>query len=265
MMRALQKYALSNTQMALSVETCVARHTGDRTEQQDRVGIFGHASLPGMLMAVVADGMGGHTGGAMAAEQVLLKAKQNFEMFAPREESAENLLGGIISEAHLVIKLTRFTSEQDPHSTAVVLLLQPGRVDWAHCGDSRLYHFRDGELVGRTTDHSLVEELRRKGMITAAAALSHPQRNVLMSCLGAERDPRIDYATCLDLVAGDTFLLCSDGLWGDVRDDEIAAQLSDRSAREAAQALISLARSRSDGYGDNISIAIVKLVDAPRR
>lgn len=67
--------------MALSVETCVARHTGDRTEQQDRVGIFGHASLPGMLMAVVADGMGGHTGGAMAAEQVLLKAKQNFEMF----------------------------------------------------------------------------------------------------------------------------------------------------------------------------------------
>ena len=252
-------------QMALSVETCVARHTGDRTEQQDRVGIFGHASLPGMLMAVVADGMGGHTGGAMAAEQVLLKAKQNFEMFTPRDESAEHFLAGIINEAHLVIKLTRFTSEQDPHSTAAVLLLQPGRADWAHCGDSRLYHFRDGRLVTRTTDHSLVEELSRKGMISAAAALSHPQRNVLMSCLGAEREPRIDHASQLGLVAGDTFLLCSDGLWGDLSEHEIGAELNARSAREGAQALISLARARSDGYGDNISVAIVRLVEAPAR
>ena len=265
MMRDLQICVSPNTLMALSVETCVARHTGDRTEQQDRVGIFGHASLPGMLMAVVADGMGGHTGGAMAAEQVLLKAKQNFEMFAPREESAEKLLRGILTESHLVIKLTRFTSEQDPHSTAVVLMLQPGRVDWVHCGDSRLYHFREGRLIKRTVDHSLVEELSRKGMISAAAALSHPQRNVLVSCLGAEREPRIEYATQAGLVAGDTFLLCSDGLWGDLGEDEIAEHLANRTAREAAQALISLARSRSDGYGDNISVAIVRLVEAPPR
>jgi serine/threonine protein phosphatase PrpC len=79
----------------------------------------------------------------MAAEQVILKARQNFESFAPASESAPDLLRSI-DEAHIVIKLTRFTSEQDPHSTAVVFMMQPDRADWAHCGDSRFYHFRSG-------------------------------------------------------------------------------------------------------------------------
>ena len=123
-------------------EACVAKHTGDRTEQQDRAAVFAHPTRKGTLMAVLADGMGGHSGGAMAAEQVILKAKQNFEAFAPASESPEELLRSIIDEAHIVIKLTRFTSEQDPHSTAVVFMMQQGKAYWAHCGDSRMYHFR---------------------------------------------------------------------------------------------------------------------------
>jgi len=137
-------------------EACVAKHTGDRTEQQDRAAVFAHPTRKGTLMAVLADGMGGHSGGAMAAEQVILKAKQNFEAFAPASESAPDLLRSIVDEAHIVIKLTRFTSEQDPHSTAVVFMMQPDRADWAHCGDSRFYHFRNGVLVTRSVDHSLV-------------------------------------------------------------------------------------------------------------
>ncbi|THF60483.1 PP2C family protein-serine/threonine phosphatase [Pseudothauera rhizosphaerae] len=251
--------------MPLTIETCVARHTGDRKEQQDRVALFAHPTLPGTMMAVLADGMGGHSGGAMAAEQVLIKAKQNFEAYAPRSETPEHLLDSVVNEAHVVIKLTRFTSEQDPHSTAVVLMLQPGRADWVHCGDSRLYHFRSGELVSRTKDHSLVGELQRQGRIDETAALRHPQRNVLLSCLGSEREPDIEHGRQMPLKAGDSFLLCSDGLWTYFSDEELCGAVAALPTREAAQTLVTRARERADGYGDNISVAIIKLVEAPVR
>ncbi len=250
--------------MPLTIETCVARHTGDRREQQDRVGLFAHPTRPGTMLAVLADGMGGHSGGAMAAEQVVLKAKQNFEAFSPSSESPEHLLEGIVSEAHLVIKLTRFTSEKDPHSTAVVLVLQPDRINWIHCGDSRLYHFRGSRLVSRTQDHSLVGELQRKGKLDEAGALSHPQRNVLLSCLGSERPPKTSLGRVTPLVAGDSFLLCSDGLWAYFSDREFGTAISSFPAREAAELLIKHARERAAGGGDNISLAIVKLVDPQR-
>lgn len=247
--------------MALKVETCVARHQGDRAEQQDRVAIFGHPERAGMLMAVLADGMGGHSGGAMAAEQVLLKARQNFEAFAPKEETPEMLLSSIVQESHLVIKLTRFTSEQDPHSTAVAFLLQPDRADWVHCGDSRFYHYRGDQLVYRSADHSLVGELQRKGRLTEASALTHPHRNVLLSCLGSEREPRVDLGCVAPLIGGDSFLLCSDGVWAYFADHEIGAILATMSARDACQALISTARERARGEGDNLSLAVVRLVE----
>jgi serine/threonine protein phosphatase PrpC len=249
--------------MPLIVETCVARHTGDRKEQQDRVGLFAHPSQRGVMMAVLADGMGGHSGGALAAEQVLLKARQNFDAYSPAVETPEHLLRGIISEAHLVIRLTRFTSEKDPHSTAVVLMLQPGRVSWIHCGDSRLYHFRDSAMVSRSRDHSLVGELQRKGKLDEAAALVHPQRNVLLSCLGSDRPPQVQFSEALSPAAGDSFLLCSDGLWGQLSDNELAASVSSLPARDAAQALVNTARERATGSGDNISLIIIKLVEAP--
>ena len=247
--------------MPLTIETCVARHTGDRTEQQDRVGLFAHPERPGLMLAVLADGMGGHTGGALAAEQVLLKAKQNFEAYSPESESPEHLLESIVSEAHVVIKLSRYTSEQDPHSTAVVMVLQPGKVNWIHCGDSRIYHFRGSQLVSRSQDHSLVSELQRKGKLDEAAALNHPQRNVLLSCLGSERPPRTSLGMAAPLVGGDSFLLCSDGLWSYFSDRELGVALASFSAREAAQILINHARERAAGGGDNISLAIVKLID----
>ncbi len=247
--------------MPLSVETCVARHIGDRQEQQDRVALFAHPIRNGTLLAVLADGMGGHSGGAMAAEQVLIKAKQNFDSFAPRSETPRGLLESIVNEAHLVIKLTRFTSEQDPHSTAVVFLLHAGEAVWAHCGDSRLYHFRGVETVKRSQDHSLVGELQRKGRLDEAGALSHPQRNVLLHCLGSEREPRIEHGGVSALHAGDSFLLCSDGLWGYFNDSELATTIHTNTAREAAQFLIDEARVRGAGGGDNISLAIIKLIE----
>lgn len=245
--------------MPFAIDTCAAMHIGDRHDQQDRVAIVPHPTRSDCLLAVLADGMGGHTGGAIAAQQVILKAKQNFASYQPSSESIQDFLHSVIDEAHVVIKLTRFTSEADPHSTAVVMLLRPGHADWAHCGDSRLYHFRRGRMVSRTPDHSLVGELVRTNRITEEMAQYHPQRNLLLSCLGAEKDPRIDFGGAPVLEPGDCFLLCSDGLWGLVGDEELGRTLHELDARGAARALIDLARSRGEGGGDNISLAIVKI------
>ena len=246
--------------MGLKVDSCVARHQGDRREQQDRTAIFAHPTRSGVMLAALADGMGGHSGGAMAAEQVVLKARQNFEIYNPGEPPDE-LLASTINDAHFVIKLTRFTSEQDPHSTAVLLLLHGGRADWAHTGDSRLYHFHGDKLMHMSGDHSLVAEMVRKGSLTADQAKSYPHKNVLIGCLGGEREPMIDLGHVAPLRDGDAFLLCSDGLWAYFEPAELGGVLSAHAPREAAEMLINRARQRGEGAGDNISLVIVKLSD----
>lgn len=249
--------------MRVSVETSVARHIGGRKEQQDRVAILSHPSHPGAVLVALADGMGGHSGGAMAAEQLLIAAQQNFESFTPATEQPPQLLEAVIRDAHSAIRLSRFTSEQDPHSTAVVFMLFRGRAYWAHCGDSRLYHCRSRKMLLRTRDHSLVEELQRQGKLTAQEALHHPQRNVLIACLGGDRMPPIERGNCDSVVAGDAFLICSDGLWSFFPDgEELACILDDFPANEASRRLLTLARERAHGGSDNITLAIVKFVAA---
>jgi len=247
--------------MALSVETCAAQHIGDRKEQQDRVALFPHPSRPGLLMAMLADGMGGHTGGAMAAEQVVFKARQTFETFAPADETPQDLLRTIIGESHVVIKLTIIPRAQDPHTTACVLLFQAGRVDWAHCGDSRIYHFRNDKLISRSSDHSYVNEMVKQGYLTPEQAEHHPQKNVLLGCLGSEREPTIDFGGTAPLADGDIFLLCSDGLWAYFSDAELGGVLAAHPPRAAAEILIQRSRDRANGHGDNCSVAIIKLVE----
>jgi serine/threonine protein phosphatase PrpC len=250
--------------MSLTVEACVAQHIGDRTEQQDRVAIHAHPRAKGTLLAALADGMGGHTGGALAAEQVLHSARHVFEAGGFVPAATREVLAEAIREAHDAIRLTRYTSEQDPHSTACLLVLQPGRCDWAHCGDSRIYHFRDGRRLMRSADHSYVMDLVRQGLITEAQAERYPQKNVLVSCLGDDEAPRIDLGGIAPPVAGDCFLLCSDGVWAYFPDDEMGAVLRDHPPRQAAQALIDGARQRARGRGDNCALAIIRLkAEAP--
>jgi serine/threonine protein phosphatase PrpC len=251
--------------MPLTIEACTAQHIGDRTEQQDRVAIFPHPKTKGALLAALADGMGGHTGGALAAEQVLHAANNSFTAIGPTPAHVREMLESGINDAHDGIRLTRYTSEQDPHSTACLLILQPGRADWAHSGDSRIYHFRDGQLVSRSSDHSYVMDLVRRGFLSEAQAEQHPNKNILLSCLGDKDAPRIDYGKTDQLVAGDCFLLCSDGLWAYFSDAELGRALKESAPRQAATWLIDRARERARGRGDNCSLAIVRIkeVESP--
>lgn len=248
--------------MPIAVDACAAQHQGDRKEQQDRVAILAHPRKRGVALAVVADGMGGHTGGALAAEQVVHTAKTNLEQFFSIDENPQLMLDNSMREAHTMIKASRFMNEMDPHSTAVMLLLQPGRITWGHCGDSRLYHFRGTNLVNRSVDHSYVEYLISTGKITAEQALTHPNRNVLLASLGGQDDPKIALDETSDLAAGDAFVLCSDGLWAYFDDIELGVLIAQNSARQACEVLIDKARRRANGSGDNLSLAIIKLIDA---
>lgn len=250
--------------MAFTIDACVAQHQGDRKEQQDRVAIFPHPKGGGVVLAVLADGMGGHTGGTLAAEQVIHTARSNLESFAARAEPAGPMLQASIAEAHMLIKASRFINEKDPHSTAVMLLMQPGKVTWAHCGDSRFYRFRKDQPFFRSKDHSYVEQLLRQGKITAEEALVHPRRNILLTSLGGGEAPKVDEGEAADLQAGDSFLLCSDGLWAYFSDEELAQVIAESSARQASEILINAARQRSAGEGDNVSLAILKLAEAPQ-
>ena len=145
-------------------------------------------------------------------------------------------------EAHAMIKASRFMNEKDPHSTAVMLLLQSRQATWAHCGDSRVYRFHDGKPVFRSVDHSYVEHLVANGRITPEEALTHPNRNVLVTSLGGKDEPKFDFGGAGDLADGDSFLLCSDGLWAYFDDEEMGEIIAENSARRASAMLIEEAR-----------------------
>ena len=239
-------------------------HRGDRAYQQDQVQIMPHDRVPGCVMAVLADGMGGKSGGRKAADQVLLTAQQLFERYAPSRESAAESLKQLVLEAHLMIKLTAITSEEEPHSTVASFLISPSReCDIVHAGDSRVYHFRAAEMVSRTSDHSYVQRLVDEGQITEEEANNHPQSNLLTGCLGTHQDPPVTLNHVDRLEVGDSVMACSDGLWHYFTPREIGAIVHALSPREASEMLVSKARQRARGGGDNLSLALVRVDQLP--
>lgn len=244
------------------LSACTADHIGDRTEQQDRVALLTSKRNPGTLLAVVADGMGGRTGGRMASDQVISTADSVFQETAAQDGELHALLQQIANEAHTVIRLTAIASEKEPHSTIVALVLRRDRAIWAHAGDSRLYFFRAGRLVARTDDQTYAQHLRTEGKLAEAEVAQAKYKNILVSALGIAREPQLALGEAGDLQVGDAFLLCSDGLWPYFTDAELGSLLHRLAPREASEHLVRLARERAEGRGDNLSLAIVKL-EAP--
>ena len=249
------------------IEAGTGQHIGDRAEQQDRTALFSAPKAPGYMMAVLADGMGGLSGGALAAEQVIRTAQQIFERFSPLTETVESMLETIGHDAHTIIKLSTLSSEKEPHSTMVILVITPdGSAIWAHIGDSRLYRFDGPNCAERTLDHSYVEKLVSEGKLTKDQAKGHRLSNLLVNVLGSTTNELYVTVKRYDgLKAGDAFLLCSDGLWHYFKDAELGAAIAMNSPRLASEMLIKKARERAAGTSaDNCTLAIVKLVAPPK-
>ncbi|WKB53692.1 PP2C family protein-serine/threonine phosphatase [Eleftheria terrae] len=235
-------------------------HRGDRTYQQDQVEVLAHPRVSGCLLGIVADGMGGKSGGRKASDQVVLTARQLFERYAPSSDDAAETLKQLVLESHLMIKLTAITAEEEPHSTVAAFLINPSReCAVIHAGDSRVYHFRGADMVSRTKDHSYVQRLVDEGQITEDEANVHPQSNLLTGCLGTFQDPPVTTHHIARLEVGDALLACSDGLWHYFSPRELGAILHTLPPREASEMLISKARQRARGGGDNLSLAVVRI------
>jgi len=246
--------------VSFKLVAATALHRGDRAYQQDQVVVMPHERVEGCALAVVADGMGGKSGGRKAADQVVLTAQQVFERFVPALDAAGETLTRLVMEAHLMIKLTAISAEEEPHSTIAAFLIQPDRsCEVVHAGDSRVYHFRGANMVQRTSDHSYVQRLIDEGKLTEETAATHPQSNLLTGCLGTEQDPPVTLWHIDQLEIGDTLMACSDGMWHYFTPRELGAILNALAPREAAEMLVTKARQRARGGGDNLSAAIVRV------
>jgi serine/threonine protein phosphatase PrpC len=243
------------------IEAGTAQHIGNRAQQNDRTALFTGARAPGYVMAVLSDGVAAPAG----AEQVLHTAKHLFDEFKPAEQPGtarvEQLLRDIVHETHLIIQMNAVAAQAEAHASFVALVLTPhGEAVWAHVGDSRLYRFEGERCVARTSDAAYIEHLVAD-RLAPEAARNHRRSALLGNLLGNSRkEPFVTVGAHSGLAAGDSFLLCSDGLWHFFTDAELAAAISRATPRQASEMLIEKANERSQGKGGNCTMALVKLL-----
>lgn len=226
---------------------------GPRPYNQDRLA---YSYSKDAMLLVIADGMGGHRHGEVAAQLAVTAMTDAFQRQAlPSLASPAKFLIEHIQQVHDMID--QLAQDQDmleaPRTTIVAAVVQRGMLYCAHAGDSRLYHFRNGHLLYRTEDHSIVQSMYNKGMISKAEMANHPYRHKIYSCLGGDVPPKIELADRQELVEGDTVLLCTDGLWGAVSDQQIKQVLCGPSISDNVTQLLDLAESAGKENGDNMS------------
>jgi serine/threonine protein phosphatase PrpC len=228
---------------------------GQRSNNQDRL-LYRYSSEA--LLMVVADGMGGHSYGEVAAQIATIRIAKLFAQQAqPRLADPAQFLHDAFLDAHIAVKTLAGEHQRPPHTTCVACVVQDGKAWWAHAGDSRLYLIRNGALLRRTRDHSYVEGLLQRGLISADEVVGHPQRNLVLSCLGAQEDPRIDRDVHA-LESGDVLLLCSDGVWEPVREQTLVNTFAHGDVGVVALQLLNLAESNAGDNSDNLTLIALR-------
>ena len=231
---------------------------GSRAVNQDRIA---YTYSRDTLLLVVADGMGGHAGGEIAAQIAVGLFIERFQQEAkPILRSPIAFLHDSMGKAHAALGAysTRYSMVETPRTTCVACLVQAGHAYWAHVGDSRLCLFRQGAVIGRTRDHSKVQFLIDQGLIGAGDVAEHPDRNKIYSCLGGMVDPVIDLSRRTPLQNGDIIVACTDGLWGALGTDEIATWLTSAPILKAAPGMMREAERRGGADCDNLSAIVVR-------
>jgi serine/threonine protein phosphatase PrpC len=238
---------------------------GDRDDNQDRVAV---AMGEHTALLVVVDGMGGHSDGSRAADTALKSLLDSFWAASQPLFDPMGFLHMSLSKAHDDVVRMGVTLSVDsrPRATTAVCLVQEGVAYFAHVGDSRVYHIRQGAMVERTRDHSHVELLLRDGKITPEEVQNHPMRNFVECCLGG--DPAVPEMTITGrkvLKSGDVVLLCTDGIWANLKDSDIASFCAPAEVngtpqdfRASLEALGRRAVQASSPYSDNSTAAALR-------
>lgn len=238
-------------------------HIGGRKLNQDRMGYLYTREA---LLLVLADGMGGHLRGEVAATIALQSIATRFKAQAtPYVRKPERFLEEALQQAHAdILRYTREHAMPDsPRTTIVACLVQHNSAVWAHCGDSRLYWLRRGQVLGRTRDHSHIEYLIAKGQADASERATHPDRNKLYNCLGASAAPKVELSARASLRPGDVMLLCSDGLWAALPEPELLAPLATHAVGRAVPDLLQAALRRAGSMSDNVTALAITWQGVP--
>jgi protein phosphatase len=224
---------------------------GGRKVNQDRMG---YLYTRDSLMMMVADGMGGHARGEVAAQLTMQTVAAIYQRMAkPLLPDPARFLEEAIQASHH--ELHRYRAEESlpeaPRTTIVICVVQHGVAVWAHAGDSRLYLIRNGQIAERTLDHSRVHHLVSSGLIRPEDAKDHPERNRIFNCLGAFVPPTVEISHPVALHGGDVLLMCTDGVWGALSDRAIVGSFADRTVMRAVPDLIDTALEEGGDDADN--------------
>ncbi len=224
---------------------------GGREINEDRMG-YCYTRSAGIFF--LTDGMGGHPQGEVAAQLALQVMAAMFQKEArPALPDVALFLTTAVTAAHR--QIVRYAIERNmldaPRTTVVAAVIQDGMVTWIHCGDSRLYLVRQGELLIRTRDHSFAEQ--RQIGINRLNLPERNNRNILFTCLGSPSRPMFEVSGPVALQLGDRLMLCSDGLWSGLSDTDITYHLSHKPVSEAVPDLVESALCRAGDSSDNVT------------
>lgn len=235
---------------------------GKRKSNQDRMA---YSYSRDALLLVVADGMGGHFQGEVAAQIAVQYLVESFQREAkPRLNDPFLFLSRGLTNAHCAI--LDYADERDledgPRTTCVACVIQDSVAYWAHAGDSRLYVLRAGHVMTQTRDHSRVQRMIDRGLLDEDGAATHPHRNRIYSCLGGPIAPQIEYSRKTPLLAGDTVLLCSDGVWGPLGNEALLKAFENPDVMTAVPRLMDLAETTGGETADNLTTVALNWHDS---
>jgi serine/threonine protein phosphatase PrpC len=244
----------------MKYETAQCSLLGNRTMNQDRCLVL---EAPDAILLCLADGMGGHPKGEIAAQILMDNARRAFLTSRKPIANAHFFLSGLMDMSHK--QILEFGRKQEPpiepRTTGVLCLIQEDSAYWAHIGDSRLYILRDGVIHLRTDDHSYVEHLRQQGIISAAQVHTHKFRNYVTRCLGGTNNrPVAELSGPHPLKEGDVVLLCSDGFWGPLAERPMVDNLFKKknSLLNGVRELASQAEQTSQPESDNVTVVALR-------
>ncbi|MDF0378977.1 protein phosphatase 2C domain-containing protein [Methylophilus sp. YYY-1] len=226
---------------------------GPRPYNQDRLAYSYHRHA---IFMVLADGMGGHQHGDVAAEIAVKTMIDAFQRESkPMIAQPAQFLREQIAQVHEVIENVRLQKrlQESPRTTIVVALIQHNKLFCAHVGDSRAYLYRNGLVEFQTQDHSVVQSLLREGKIRADEVNHHPHRNKIYNCVGGDREPQVELTAPIPLREGDVVLLCSDGVWNVVSEISMAQHMLAADIHDGVTRLLDDADAASITVGDNMS------------